>query len=245
MEKISWKKLGCSLLLLTSTAVLAQVPGSEKAGGAESGTGFSIEGNVGFVTNYLSSGETMTNDRPSLYGNIRGTYDWFFAEVTMNTVQEDFFKKFQVEWIPAVGATVSVGDVNLYGTYRFYRYTGGTWWDDEKLSSYNYDELAVGGDWNGFYGELAYAIRPDDGDSRDLWLQLGYSYDIDKVNIDGSFFFTHYDEASATRFTSFQIQASYNFDNGIQPYVGVAIGGQDADNERIPTRVFAGIQYNF
>ena len=234
-------------VILTAIALPVFAAETEHDASAEpikESSGLVVSGTVGLVSNYVSTGNTLSDDNPSLRLFVRGTYDWFFAEIAMNTLQSQFFKDFQAEWIPAVGVTHSVGPVNLYATYRLYRYTGGTLFTGDPASSWNIDELAVGGDWNGFYGELAWTARTK-GDSKNTLLQLGYAHSFGKLTLDGQANFWYYDKASTARFNNFQLKASYDIGRGFSPYVGASFGGRTVDHESVDNKFFVGVQYSF
>ena len=203
-----------------------------------------FDGNVGIRSNYVTTGNSLSDKNPSAYFNLRATNKWFFAEVSMNTMQSQFFKRFQAEWVPAVGLTHDIGDLNLYATYRLYRYTGGTLFTGDRASSWNFDEVAIGASWKGLYGEIAYVARTK-GDSKDTLFQVGYAHSFGKLTLDGQVNVLRYDEASVTRFQNFQLKASYDVGRGFEPYIGYSIGGKDVYNDSVDNQFFVGVQYNF
>ena len=206
-------------------------------------SGWKVEGSVGIVSDYILAGRTMSDNNPSLSLYINAAYDWFFVEAKMNTIQSKFFDKFQAEWIPAVGVSYTFGEVDTYLTYRLYRYTGGTLWTGERASSWNADEVGIGASWKGLYAEIAPLVWVKEGSRNTLFL-LGYGHEFGNLGLDAFVIFQHYNSPSKTRFTNFQLTASYNF-KGLEPYIGVTFGGKEADNSSIDNRVFVGIRYNF
>ena len=231
MNNLKKQIVAISASMLLSSAAYAQ------------SSGWEVDGNIGIVSDYILAGRTMSNNNPSLNLGVNATHNWFFAGAQMNTIQSDFFGRLQAEWIPEVGVANTFGEVDVYLVFRLYRYTGGTLWTGDRASSWNADELGIGGSWNGWYTEIARLVRVKEGSKNTLFI-LGREHAMGDFVLDAHVNFQHYDTPSKTRFTNFQLTGSYNF-RGVEPYVGFTLGGREADNSSIHNRVFFGIRYSF
>lgn len=243
------KNLSKQIVMLLAAAFLVSAASAVEKSPDEldtpkEGSGWEFEGTVGIESNYVSTGNTMSDDNPSLFAAFRATRDWFFVEATMHTLQSKFFGDFQAEWIPAIGVTHSFGEVDTYLTYRLYRYTGGTLWTGDRASTWNIDELAVGASWKGFYTEIAWVARTK-GDSHDTLFNFGYEHSFGRFTLDAQVNFYYWDKPSSKRFNNFQLTGSYDIGHGVEPYAGFSLGGKNVDNESIDNKVFVGIRYNF
>jgi len=155
------------------------------------------------------------------------------------------FNKFQAEWIPRIGYETTIGKLNLFTRYEFYRYTGGTLFDGSKASDNNYDEWDIGFSYGMVYGEFSYAATKPNGGGHNAWLSFGVNHDFGPIYADLSLNFQYHDLADKYRMNSVLLQVGHVFDNGVEPYAAFSLGGQNAYNVPKDNIFLVGVQYHF
>lgn len=204
-----------------------------------------ISGNVGIVSDYISSGSTMSGGNPSFQANIQAEMYGLYGLFSLNTLQSQFFKRFQAEWIPTVGYQTQIGDLQLYTQLAFYRYTGGILPDGSNAKDNDYNEWDTGFSWGDFFGQFCYNATKPKGGAHDSQLQLGINHDFGPAYLELSVAAQHYKKKGKNRIKAGLIKVGHEFNNGIEPFAALSIGGKNVDNERIATRFFVGLIYNF
>ena len=227
-----------------------------------------LEGRIGVTSNLLDEGYTMTNDNPSTSAGFEAIYkDRLLLGINMDTIQSQFFKRFEARWTPMIGVMHRFSpETTGILSYRMYLFTGGNIAHQvghahndhghshdhdhhdhgTKASDLNSHEIAFELEYKGFYSELSWMWRPNKlENSKDVLLRLGYVYEIGGFYLDGSVFLKHHQKADKQRFNHFQFVASYPFKQGFEPYAGFTIGGKDEEKHSISNKWFIGLNYYF
>lgn len=216
-------------------------------------------GGVGFNTNNIYRGETISNKGPSANGDV-GAVVKFGDFLVFGNGKADSVSIPDTNLRAVARAEGGVGfdawRVKLQTGVRQSMYFGATTTPQKTGVGYpagdmNYREAFVRGAGNVLGGTASASYdwvisNPEGGKGHNSFTTIGYDYPIyAKTTVGATLNWRGYDTANTTRYNNTGINVKYALTKQVGIYAEASLGGKRADNSEVPNLISAGLRYAF